>query len=65
MHNTDSPGGVAATSAPGLIYAAFVYLFNQPIEKWVSAATFFFVVLQMFFLLKDRMKKRRHRKGEE
>ena len=64
MHNTDSPGGIVATSAPGLIYAAFVYLFNQPIEKWVSAATFFFVILQMFFL-KDRMKKRRHRKSEE
>lgn len=63
LHNTDTPAGVVTTSSPGLAYAALVYVFNQPIEKWVSAATLCFIVLQMFFLLRDRRKKRRERRA--
>jgi hypothetical protein len=58
IHNTDSAAGVAATSTPGLLYAAWVYMVGLPIEKWVSAATLAFVLLQMSFLVRDRMKKR-------
>lgn len=59
MYNTDTPGGIALKSSPGLIYAMLAYIFQQPIEKWVSAITLIFVTLQMIFFLFDRMKKRR------
>lgn len=65
LHNTDTAAGVATTSSPGVAYALVVYVFNQPIEKWVSAATFCFVVLQMFFLFRDRRKKRHNRRNED
>lgn len=64
LHNTDSAAGVAATSTPGLLYAGWVYLIGLPVEKWVSGLTGIFVVMQMVFLLVDRMKKRGKRGHE-
>lgn len=64
LHNTDSAAGIAATSTPGLLYAVWVYLIGQPIEKWVSAVTLAFVTMQLVFLLRDRMKKRRGKRGD-
>lgn len=58
LHNTDSATGVAATSAPGLLYAAWVYLIGLPVEKWVSAATGLFILLQTIVLLRDKFCKR-------
>ncbi len=57
-----SPGQVATQSAPSLFYLAWTYLSSQPLDKWVQAATLCFVVLQTFFLLRDRLRKRRERK---
>ncbi len=57
LHNTDSAAGVAATSTPGLIYLAWVYLTSLPVEKWASSLTVVFVLLQTFFLLRDKLKK--------
>lgn len=65
LHNTDSAAGIAATSTPGLLYAVWVYLIGQPIEKWVSAVTLAFVTMQLVFLLRDRMKKRRGKRGAQ
>jgi hypothetical protein len=64
IYQTDSAAGVAATSSPGLAYAAWVYLIGLPIEKWVSFVTGLFVVLQIVFLLVDRLKKRRGKRGD-
>lgn len=58
LHNTDSPAGVAATSAPGVVYSVCVYLIGLPVEKWVSGLTAIFVTLQIIFMLADRVKKR-------
>lgn len=58
LHNTDSAAGVAATSTPGLLYATWVYLIGLPVEKWVSTVTLLFIVLQMVFLLRDKLGKR-------
>jgi dolichyl-phosphate-mannose--protein O-mannosyl transferase len=63
LFQVDTPAGVAVTSSPGVAYAALVYLVGVPIEKWVSVAVLLFTVLQIIFLVKDRMKKRRARKG--
>lgn len=65
IYNTDSAAGVAATSAPGLLYAAWVYMVGLPIEKWVSAATLAFVLTQWAFLLRDRRNKRREKRGHQ
>lgn len=55
---------VAKASSPGIVYSAAAWLVNIPIEKWVSAATLILVVLQIVFLIRDRIKKRRaNRKG--
>lgn len=61
---TQTPTGIAVTSSPGIAYAAWVYLVGLPLEKWVSFAVLVFTVLQIVFLLKDRMKKRRELKGK-
>lgn len=50
---------VAKVSSPGLAYTAWTWLLNLPVEKWASFATFVLVVLQIIFLLRDRLKKRR------
>jgi hypothetical protein len=63
LHNTDTAAGVAATSLPGLAYSAWVYLIGLPVEKWVSGLTGIFIAMQMIFLLVDRMKKRRGKRG--
>jgi hypothetical protein len=65
LHNTDTAAGVAYTSAPGLLYVIVRYLLDLPIEKWVSAWTLIFVVLQVAFLLVDRLKKRRGKRIEK
>lgn len=62
LHNTDSAAGVAATSAPGLLYVVWVYLINLPVEKWASALTVAFILMQMFFLLWDKLRKRRDKR---
>lgn len=63
LHNTDSLPGVAATSAPGLFYALLVALFDKPVSWWASVAALVFTLLQIFFLLRDRFKKRRKRRA--
>lgn len=65
LHNTDSAAGVAATSLPGLLYAAWVYLIGLPVEKWVSGLTGIFVAMQMVFLMIDRLKKNRGKRGSK
>lgn len=62
LQQPETIGGVAASSSPGVVYTVYAYLAAQPIEKWVSTATFILIALQIFFLLKDQMKKRRERK---
>lgn len=62
LHNTESLPGVAATSMPGLFYAALVFLFDKPVSWWASMAALVFTLLQIFFLLRDRLKKRTTRR---
>lgn len=64
LHNTDSAAGVAATSTPGLLYAAWVYWIGLPVEKWVSGLTAVFIAIQIAFLLADRWKKYRDKRGQ-
>jgi hypothetical protein len=47
----------AAKAAPPVAVTAANYLLGMPIEKWVAAATLFYILLQAFFLIKDRLKK--------
>jgi hypothetical protein len=55
--------GALVRMSPPAAVAAWNYLLGLPIEKWVSVATLIYIGLQAFFLLKDRMKKRRDRKA--
>ena len=57
IQQPDTVIGVAATSLPGIIYSIWVVIIAAPIEKWVSTATLIFIVLQIFFLIRDRFRK--------
>lgn len=48
----------AAKSAPPLSVSAWQYVFGLPVEKWVAAATLFYILLQAYFLITDRIEKR-------
>lgn len=61
MSSPDSAHGVAVQAAPGVAFTVVNWMLDIPVEKWVSVATLIFVVLQIFFLLRDRMKKRKAR----
>jgi hypothetical protein len=65
MHNTDTPTGVAITSAPGILFMILHGLLDAPVEKWASALACIFVILQIAFLLADRLKRRRVKKHRE
>lgn len=65
LHNTETPTGVAITSSPGIIFMILHGLLDAPVEKWASALACIFVVLQIAFLLADRLKRRRVRKHRE
>jgi hypothetical protein len=56
-------GAVVRMSPPAAV-AAWNYVLGMPIEKWVSVATLIYILLQAYFLLKDRLRKRRERRSE-
>lgn len=49
----------AATKAsPPVSVTVWQYFFGLPVEKWVAAATLFYIILQAYFLITDRIEKR-------
>jgi hypothetical protein len=50
-------------AAPPVAVTAYNYVLGMPIEKWVSVATLIYIILQAYFLVRDKMRKRR--KGDE
>lgn len=62
---TDNPTAAAAVkSAPPVAVTLADVIMGIPIDKWVAIATLIYVLLQTFFLLKDRLKKRREKDNE-
>lgn len=49
----------ALKAIPAVGVTAWDALASAPVEKWVSAATLVYVVLQMFYLVRDRRRKER------
>lgn len=60
----DSATGVLAQASPGIAFTLVNWMLDIPVEKWVSVATLIFVVLQIVFLVRDRMKKRKSRRAK-
>jgi len=60
----DSASSVLAQASPGLAFTVANWVLDIPVEKWVSVATLIFVVLQIIFLLRDRLKKRKARRAK-
>lgn len=58
----DEIANAAAKAAPPSVIVSWSYLADMTLDKWVAVATLIYVLLQTFFLLKDRLKKRRERK---
>jgi hypothetical protein len=54
----------SAKAAPPVAVTTADLFLGMPLDKWVAVATLVYVVLQTFFLLKDRLKKRRERKDK-
>lgn len=48
---------------PPAAVVGWSWLWNVPLEVWLQRATLVYVLLQMFFLLKDRLDKRKSKKG--
>lgn len=45
-------------SLPPVGVTVWQYFFGLPIEKWVAAATLFYILIQAYFLIIDRIEKR-------
>lgn len=51
-----------AKASPGLAVTVLTYLYNMPVEKWVSGAVLVFTVLQIVVLVRrEFLHKRRHK----
>lgn len=54
-----------AKAAPPVAVVGTTIIFGLTLNEWVAIATLFYIILQAFFLIKDRLKKRRDRRGRE
>lgn len=59
----ETVSAAAAKAAPPAIVTSAAMLFGLTLNDWVAVATLIYVGLQIFFLLKDRLRKHRARQG--
>lgn len=61
----DELASATIKATPPAAVTAYTYVLGMPIEKWVSVGTLIYIVLQVFFLIYDRIKKGRDAGGQK
>ncbi|WP_394780580.1 hypothetical protein [Undibacterium sp.] len=61
----ESVSAAAAKAAPPALLTSASILFGLTLNDWVAIATLIYVGLQTFFLLKDRLRKRKEKRRQQ
>ncbi|MES2072330.1 MAG: hypothetical protein V4488_18375 [Pseudomonadota bacterium] len=61
----ESISAAAAKAAPPALVTGAAVIFGLTLNDWVAIATLVYVGLQTFFLLKDRLRKRKEKRRQQ